>query len=203
MKKTLAALLILTLVLSLSACGAKPETAVDQYFTAAKAFDTEGMKAVIDPANEESVAATADLTKDKEDGYSEYFQNYLKENAAKITYTISNSEISGDTAKITVDCRYVDGGPILNATITEALQKIIGKAFRGEEFTKEETNQMFLDIMKTQTATLGETYKETSVEIICIKKDRKWYIAKVDQALLDVVTSGFVSAASGLGPGIQ
>ncbi len=199
MKKSLSVILVLAIILALSACGTKPETAVDGYFTAAKAFDPEGMKAMVDPANEEAVSAIAEFSDGSEDEYTKYFQDYLKESAKKITYTISGSEVDGDTAIVTVECKYIDGGPILSATVAEAFKKMMGIAFSGAELTEEETNQMFLDIMNEQTESLEETYKETTVKINCIKKDSTWYIADVNDDLLDVVTSGFVSAASDLG----
>ncbi len=120
--------------------------------------------------------------------------DYLKTNAGKMTYKVTGSEIDGDKAVVTVDCKYVNGGPLLKATIGEAFSKMMGLAFSGIEMTEEENNQIFMSIMKEQAKLIGETFKEATIKINCIKEQDTWYIAETNDELLDVVMSGFMTA---------
>lgn len=125
---------------------------------------------------------------------SKIIKKHLKTNAGKMTYKISESEVNGDKAVVTVDCKYVDGGVLLKATLGEAFAKILGMSFTGVEPTDEEMGQMFISIMQEQSKTLGETYSEDTLKINCIKQDDVWYIEEVSEEMLDVVMSGFISA---------
>jgi len=186
----------MVMLFSLVGCGpAKPEDTVEKYLTAAQKFDVEAMATNIAPSNTEDIDETTDITKEQEqDDYTKYFLDYLKTNAGKMTYKITGSEVNGDKAVVTVDCKYVDGGSLLKATIGEAFSKMLGLAFTDIEMTDEETSQMFVSIMKEQSKKIGETFSETTVKVDCVKMEGQWYIAEINDELHDVVMSGFVSA---------
>lgn len=196
MKKLFAMIVTTVMMLSLAACGSStPEATVDQYFAAAQKLDVESMVATIAPSNTENVEETTDmLNGEDQDDYTQYFLDYLKANAEKMTYTITDSDVDGDTAIVTVECKYVDGAPIIEATMGEVFSRVLGMAFSGAEPTEEEMAEMFISIMQEQTENLDESFMEAILAINCIKQDGVWYIAEVDDIMLDVVLSGFIAA---------
>jgi hypothetical protein len=200
MKKVISIIAATLMLLSLAGCsGAKPDSAVDKFFSAAKKLDVDAMGASIAPSNTEDVQKAKDiLTGEEEDEYAKYFLDYLQKNAEKMEYTITGTETNGDKAVVTVDCKYVDGGPLLRATVGEFFTKLLGMAFTGEEPTEEETNQMFVNIMQEQTAIISETYQEKTIDINCVQQDGVWYIEEVNDDMLDVVLSGFMTVGSEL-----
>lgn len=199
-KKIVSMVLLSVLVLVLVGCGGpKPEDTVNKYLTAAKVLDTETMATCILPSNEEDVQSTKDITDTEKDGeYPTYFKDYMTDSAKKMTYSITETKVTDDKAVVTVKCKYIDGGPLLKATIGEAFTKMLGSAFSGVEQTEEETNEMFVSIMKEQSELLGEKYKENTFKINCKKQDDNWYIAEVNNDLEDVVTLGFASVGADL-----
>lgn len=195
MRRLLAIITILILSFSLSSCGdPKPDEAIDKYLKAAQGFDIETMAAAIAPSNKEDVEETKTILEDEEDEYTKYFRDYLKTNAGKMTYKIVGSQVDGDKAVVNVDFRYVDGGPLIKATIAEVFSKMFGLAFTGVEITDEETGQIFITAMEEQSEIIPETYKEVSIPISCILEDGIWYISEIDDELSDVIMSGFITA---------
>lgn len=197
MKKRIIAALLACMLLLMGGCGntAKPEDTVENFFKAAQTLDLEAMITTIEPSNTEDINDTKALfDEDEFDDYTKYFLDYLKENAGKMTYTIGKSEVDGDKAVVTVDCKYVDGGPLLSATIGEVFKKTFELAFSGTEMTDEEMVQMFTGIMEEQRSVVEETFKESTLDINCVKQDGKWYISEMEDELLDVAMSGFLSA---------
>ena len=69
--------------------------------------------------------------------------DYLKANAKNI-YKIKDTKINDDTAVVTVDFKYVNGGPIIKATIAEYFAKGLSLVFSGIELTEEETSQIII-----------------------------------------------------------
>lgn len=198
MKRTFSILILAAIFLQLTGCGQKPEAVTEKYFSAARRFDFPAIADTIVPSNKEDISEAKDLTKEDSDEYTKYFLDYLKTNASKMTYKITGSEVKKDKAVVTADCKYVDGGPLLRATIGEAFSRMLGIAFSGAEMSDEETNQMFQNIMEEQSKVLGEKFKESTISINCIKQDNKWYIEEINDDLLDVVMSGFISAGKEL-----
>lgn len=197
MKKVVLAMVLVAMLISVVGCSkAKPEEAVSTYFDAFQKQDVETMETVVIASSTQEAVENNEAEDDTE--YVKYFEDYLKNNAEKMTYKVIDSEVDEDKAIVTVDCRYINGGPLLKATIGEVFQKIIGMAFAGIEMSEEETNQMFLSTMKEQSKTIGETYKEITIKIDCVKQDGKWFIAEVSDEMSDILTSGFTSVGKEL-----
>lgn len=199
MRKLISILVMVTMVLTVSGCFSsdKPESTVKEFIGAAKVFDVEKMESLINPSNSSEKEDIAELTKE-EDGneqYQKYFMEYLKENAGKIKYEVKDTEIDSNSAVVTVDFKYIDGAPILKATLTEYITKAFPLAFSGVEITDEDASQMFLTAMQEQRKTIEESYVEKTISIKCIKVDSKWYIDEVSDELLDVLMSNFISAS--------
>lgn len=196
MKKLILTIILAAMLMAFSGCGAaKPDATVDKYFAAAQKMDVEAMALTIVPSNTEDLDRTKNLMNDDDkDDYTKYFFDYLKSNAEKITYKITESEVDGDNSVVTVDCKYVDGGPLLKATIGEAFLQIFQMAISGVQATEEEMGQMFISIMEEQSAVLEETYKESTVKINLTMQEGTWYISEVSDEMVDVIMSGFISS---------
>ncbi len=191
MRKIISVFLIIFLVFTVGGCAnsPKPESTVKEFIEAAKKFDFESMAAKVNSSKEK----VTDLAKDENDQYQKYFLDYLKSNATKITYTIKDTKIDSNTAVVTVDFKYPNGGPLLKATIAEVFTKAMSLAFTGVELTEEETGQMFVAAMQKQQKELAESFTEKTLEIKCSKVDNQWYIDEPSDDLLDVIMSNFIS----------
>lgn len=194
MKKVITIAVMTVILLSFVGCATvKPENTVKKFFTATQTLDTEIMSSTIVTSNTSGVTAIKDLLKGDKSEMPTYVTDYLKNNAAKMTYKVTGIEINGDKAVVMVDCKYVDGGPLFKATFTSFFMKALPLAFSGTELTQEQTNQMLIDIMKEQSKLISETFKEVSLKVNCVKKDKAWYISEITDEMKDVAMSGFIS----------
>ncbi|HBF6576082.1 TPA: DUF4878 domain-containing protein [Clostridioides difficile] len=193
MKKIILALTTFLLAISLTACSsAKPEDTIDSFFNSAKKFDFEVMNKVMENNDEKYKDILKEL--DTKDPNAQYVLDYLKQNASKITYTIKDSEVKGDKATIKVECKFIDSTPLLQEIVAEAFTKMIGMSFSGQDLTDEKTTEMLVSIMKEKQKSVKETYVTKNVEFECSKKDNKWIISSVNDAVADVLLSNLVTA---------
>ncbi|AET70565.1 hypothetical protein Desor_5177 [Desulfosporosinus orientis DSM 765] len=178
----------------------KPESTVSSFIDAGKKFDLAQMAEMVTPTDSNGKEKISDVMKDNGEGsknqYQKYFIDYCKENAAKITYAVKESKIENDKATVTVDFKYVDGGPVLKATLGDVLSKALSLAFTGVEMNDEDMGQMFVSAMQTQKETVKESFLEKTIDIKLTKVDNQWYIDQPSDELLDVFTSNFVSVGN-------
>lgn len=193
MKKIILILTTFLLAISLTACSsAKPEDTINSFFSSAKKFDFEGMNKVMENKDEKYKDILKEL--ETEDPNAQYVLDYLKNNASKITYTIKDSEIKNNNAKIKVECKFVDSTPLLKEIVAEAFTKMLGMSFSGQDLTDEKTTEMLVSIMKEKQKSVEETFVTKTVEFECTKKDNKWIINSANDALADVLLSNLVTA---------
>ncbi|MCX7614927.1 MAG: DUF4878 domain-containing protein [Clostridiales bacterium] len=195
MKKTIYAFMIVLITIGLFGCSAssKPEDTVKNFFEATKVFDFEKMKTYVNS----DIGNLGLYSKDTEDNkVGEYFLDYLKENASKITYEIKKSEITDKTAKVTVDCKYNDSLPLMKEVVGEYLKQAISTAFSGMELTEEKSNEMIKNILNEKKANSKVTTIQKTIEINCTKKDGNWKIDSISGDLGNVITSNFLTAAN-------
>lgn len=198
MKKTVVIGLILVLVLAMTGCGSKPETAVDKFFSAVKTFDSEAMTKTLAPSATDNLGLASDYLNETVDPIAEPFVDYLKDNAKKITYEVTGTKVDGDEATVTVKCKYVDGSPLFTKIVEELFPKIMAAALSGKELTEEDMTQMGVEVLKDNIATATETFTEKTIDIPCVKIDGDWYVKLVGPELVDVVSSNLFTAAKGL-----
>ena len=204
MKKFFVVMLICIMALSVVACGTtEPEDTVNKYFKSAQSLDLEAMASSILPSNTNDIEETKEMLKEDKDDYTKYFLEYIKKNASKMTYEITDTIINNDKAVVTVNCKYIDGGTLLKATIGEVFKEMFGSLFSGVEKTEEEMDQMYLDILKEQEKSLPETYLEKVIKVEMVKKDNQWYIEEINDDMLDVILSGFITASLDLGKALS
>lgn len=200
MKKLFSLWMAGLMMIGLVACGApaSPKSTVESYFNAAKKLDSEAMSRQILPENTEAIAKTNEALVEAEDDSSKVFLDYLKANAAKMTYEITNVDESGDNAVVTIKSRYVNGAPVIQSVMEEAISKMFESAFSSQQPTEEETSKLFTDLMKEKQGEIEETFLTQTLQIPLVKSNGKWYINEVEDKMLDVVTSGFVSVFAGM-----
>ncbi len=195
MKKPIAVFMVFIMMLSLSGCGASPKSTISQYFKAAKTFDLPKMNNLLLEQSDFGKTDTSEDNKDDNNMFVEYFMDYLKSNAQKIEYDVTGSKIDGDKASVQVDCKYVDGSIILKTAMAEYFKQAFGYAFSGEKMSDEAMDNIMTGILTDVIDKSEETIKEVSITINCVKKDGSWLIDDVDNALLNIVTSGFTLAS--------
>lgn len=198
MKKILAIGLILALVLAMTGCGSKPETAVDNFFAAVKSFDSEGMSKALAPAATDNLGLASDYVNETVDPIAAPFVDYLKDNAKKITYEVTGTKVDGDEATVTVKCKYVDGSSLFNKIVEALFPKIMAAALSGKELTEEDMTQMGVEVLNENIAAATETFTEKTIDIPCVKIDGTWYVKLVGPELVDVISCNLFTAAKGL-----
>jgi len=171
----------------------KPESTVTDFIEAGKKFDLTKMATMVNPSNASKVTDVMKDGKDSKDQYQKYFLDYLKENATKITYSVKGSKIENDKATVTVDVKYLNGGPLLKATIGDVFSKAFSLAFTGVTMKDEDMNQMFISAMQKQKETVKDSFVEKTIDVKLAKANNKWYIDEPSDDLLNVFTSNFVS----------
>ncbi len=197
MKKFVSLFLALILIVSLAACSSapapKPEDTVKGFMDAAKGLDFEKMTTFINPTNKGSLTSISDGI--KADSAEKCFMDYLKTQSSKMTYEIKSSDVSGNTATVSVNCKYIDGTPFFKAVIEKFFTAAFEAAFAGKELTDEMTNEMIKKIVTEQQKAITDTFKESTVKIKCVKADGKWVLDTVDNDLGNIVTSNLMSAS--------
>jgi hypothetical protein len=198
MKKLLAIVLILVLTLALTGCGSKPETAVDKFFNAVKTYDSEAMTNTLAPSATDGLGSASEYLEVTSDPVAAPFLDYLKGNAAKITYDITETKIDGDKATVTVKCKYVDGSQLFGKIIEELFTELLTAAFSGQELTEEQMTQIGVDLLNKNLTTTTETFTEKTIDIDCVNVDGTWFVNTVSDEMADVVSSNLFTATKDL-----
>lgn len=190
--------LTVMLIFTLTACGGSgsPETTVGAFCDALKTFDVKGMMTQVDGAD----ASNADISSllAGEGDFPESLAAYFKENAAQMTYTIDSTTVDGDSATATVSFKYVDASPVIQAVFTEVLSEGFKLAMEGKEMSEEDMNALFDTSLETQKGTVEPTFAESTVEIELVKSSDGWKLTEINDDLMNIITSNFMSATSGL-----
>lgn len=199
MKKTRTALLALVLMASLSfgSCGdpGTPEGAVDRLFDAFMAFDPDAVNEALSPAAQGNLAGCEEFTEDLENPMASTLIDYLKRNAEGITYEILETTTDGDTATVSVKCKYVDGSARLGGMRPEDFAQLMELMFTGENLTGEEEALIALETLCSGDGLGGETYAEKTIKIDCVKAYGAWVVKEMNEDLADVFTSNLLDTA--------
>lgn len=198
MRKLVCAVISAVIVIGMSACqsASKPEDAVKGYFEAAKASDTEKMNSFVNPKNasSEDSSSTSSGRKEEIDLVNDLF-DYIKGNNKKVTYSIKSADTKDSSAVVTVDCKFVDAGPILKDSIADYIPKAFAKAFE-ESQSSDNSAKEIITLMRNKIKTTKETFTNKTIKINCVKINDKWYVDKENEDLKNVFTSNLVSAGN-------
>lgn len=178
MKKMLSLLLALTMMLSLAACGGSmpnPENTVKEAMSAVNPFDAEKVNLYWGDGAlnaEETDAATAQYV-------SMLFEN--------MTYEITGSEVTDNTATVDVSITNTDMGTAMNDVMTTYFTEMLSAAFSGTEMSEDEmTNRLMELIGETIVSDEYETVT-TDVELGLTYENKTWTITSGQDEAIDAM----------------
>ncbi|MBQ6389607.1 MAG: hypothetical protein IJH90_08330 [Mogibacterium sp.] len=212
MKKILTLVLLTAMLISLCACGAKapeqpepaePSATADIFFTALKTQDDETMATVYAGGKLDLLATAAqmdNLDKVIEDtGLSAVYEEEMKPKLLDFDYELSNEQIDGDKATVDVKIRTYGMGE----AFTETFNDFIAQAFIMMALTNATEEEIAAKAAEALTAKLTQlntkNYEKTAT-LSMTKVEDQWIVdeLKSDDAIVDVLTGGLVSAVNGV-----
>ncbi len=187
MRRILAVMCVLAMLVSLAACGAKetPEPVVNEFCQQMKAFDYEAMADCVQGAAINEEKAFGEDT-------PEAVMALMKETAQKITYTVVDTTVEEEKGTVRVDFEYPDLAPAFTATIGEFITQAFGMSIAGA--SDEEINQLLEKIFIEKIGKAEPTMTQTAVEFACVKTDDGWKIAKVPPEVMNIMMGNGLSA---------
>lgn len=183
MKKLGILLVSLAACISLSACSSKTDPVVTNFCNAMQQYNFEAMEECLADSEGESLE---ELFDDPE-GNGEKMLAILKECAAKMTYEIESSEVTDNTAKVSVKFNYVDLSSVVRTAFTEYMQQAFVLAFSGADDSALDT--LFDDIFSEKYNSAEITMTDASVEFECENTEDGWKITNVSTDVANVLTS--------------
>lgn len=194
MKRFSSILIVLCLILSFAGCSSapKPDETVKGFMDSSKNLDFTKMATFVNPNNTKDLNSVQ--SKINDDPTQKYFVDYIKTRNSKMTYEVKASNVSGDSASVSVYCKYIDSTPLLKAVFSEFLIEAMSLAFSGTELTDEQTGTMMKKIMDEKQKSITDTFKESTIDIKCVKINDKWYIDSINDDLFNVITANIISA---------
>lgn len=171
-----------------------PDTTVIEFMESAKKFDIESMISKIDPQHRDGMDDISELYEEGQKEENIYLLDYFKDNAKDITYKITDTRTSGDSAIVSVNVNYIDGTPLFRSVMSDYTKKVLASKFTGRELTQDQTIEIIIASMKKHEESVQKPTVNKQLEIKCIKIDDEWYIEELTEDLSNVVTSNILSA---------
>ena len=192
--------LLVLLCFSLSACTTDtPETVVTSFCDAMQTFDITRMQELIEHTENTEGADDAEEM-EKTDAISlqnpevsnqeiqTLLMDYVKENAAKMTYTITNVEAQEQTANVTVQFTYPDLSPMMRTVMQEYIANALIMVFSGNFDDDDRVAEMFLSLWQEQTATFKPAMTDKTVVFVCKQTEEGWKLVEMPDAVVDVIS---------------
>lgn len=183
MKKIIALVLSLVMILSLAGCGeaGKAEAAVKNLFEAFKSGNFEEAEKYL-----EKDAEGGEALGESDDMFNHVF--------TKIDYTIVSSEkLDGEAVNVTAAVTAPDMKVAVEAFFAKALEFAFENAFSeaplSDEETEAEMERLFIEA--TEKEDLGTVTNEVVIRVV--KTDEGWKV-KSDDYFADAITGGMMSA---------
>lgn len=186
-RKVAAVVTVFVVMLSLAACGPKPEETVKSFFDAAKKSD---------------IATMATYMKKDGDKGNFKFDNQEQEKIvkavfAKLSYEKVSSKEDGKNATVKVKVTSLDLPQIYGKVVTNMLPLLISSAMANNSNENDAKNQLmqgFLNAINDPNA----PKTTTEVDIKLVKSDKSWLIEPNDD-LLNALTGNLSKALSKTG----
>lgn len=198
MRKLTGVLLLIGILLLAGCSASKPESTVESFIESGKAFDTVQMASLLNPSDSginDQLTEALGKENDSRNQFQKYFLDYFKGNAAKITYTVKESKIEKNDAVVTIDFKYIDGGPVLKTTLQDVFSKAYLAAQNDTPMQNEEIGQMLVSSMQKNIEVNNATFTSKSLSIKLVKVDKTWYISELNEDLLDVFLSNYLTVS--------
>ena len=197
MKRFLACILALTMVLSLAACGGKapgPDSIVTKFCDAMKKSDYETMKTCLKTSSEDFDDLESGETGDEE---MDFLLDYVKDKNKEMTYKVESVEENDNQGTVKVTFNYNDMSPVVIAALGEYLQQAFAMIFT--DVSEEEMSTLFETIFTEKLQSVETTKAEATVEFKCEKGENGWLISEVPDDALHVMTCNVAKAFEGMG----
>lgn len=196
--KSIIAILIIALLLSLFGCGAKEASADDtvvRFSDAMKTFDLKTMGGCV--ANGEDVS---DLNVESDETFGALV-DYFKQWAGSLQYSVVSSEENGDHGTVVVEYTYTDASAVFSDAMADYFTQGMALSLNGA--SDEEISDLLTTLLveKAKTAQLGT--KQATVNYPMIKADGVWKIEELPEGAMHVVTSDLLRAAAAMAEAIS
>lgn len=168
-------LFILLLVPLLTGCTSKSEKVFNSFMNAVTNFDIDAIKSYGIGTSEDAPIET--YLESEDERYTELFQNYYKDKAAKIQYTIDSVKENGNSYLLTVTIKFVNSGPVYTAMIEKSIE--LGFSGASEDEIYEETKNIF--------NASNDVFIEKTFNVYINNTNGEWYIEDPNNNLLNVI----------------
>lgn len=189
--RSFAILLALCIVIGVTGCGAKresAETVVGKALDAAKEYDTEEIS---------KYWGDGDLGSDSD---GELGEETVKAILGGITYEIVDSKETEDTATVEVKISNVDMSNILTEVVADVFPTLLAEAFKpqAEQMTEEESNKLFSDKLTELLQRTDNQQATNTVTVELTLEDDAWVISGETDAAVDAMLGGVHSFAEAM-----
>jgi len=171
-----------------------PEDTVENFCKSMKEFDTAGM---LNYCRDKT--ADFDAAMEKDNAFASVLYEYFKENLAALNYTVRDPQITGDTAMVPVDFSYSDAGTLYKAALGEYFSKAFSLALSGAELTDEDSQAIFISAFEEEREKIKPVTSNATVEFACVKTDDGWLIERIDESVINIMTSDFMDTIKQVG----
>lgn len=192
--------LLLLICFSLSACTTDtPETVVTSFCNAMQTFDITRMQELIERTENTEGADDAEAMEETDtislqnpevsnQEIQTLLMDYVKENAAKMTYTITNVEAQEQTANVTVQFTYPDLSPMMRTVMQEYIANALVMVLSGNFDDDDMVVEMFLSLWQEQTETFQPAMTNKTVVFVCHQTEQGWKLVEMPDAVVDVIS---------------
>lgn len=188
MKKLFITLITACLLLSLTACGKKPESAVKGALDSIKSGNLKKLP--------EYVVDASDFEGPDYDQFKELFNDIFK----SMSYTIDKTETTDDkNAVVTTTITAPNVGEATKNAFVDFISWAIQQAVSEKELDEDEAGQKLIELVRENMTKLEGKTTTTTVDIEVIKDDKGNWKAKSDTDVVDAIMGGFLKAISDLG----
>lgn len=164
-----------------------PEGSINGLFSAVKNIDSENTTKHFEPDNENIVKDNF-LVVSEEDGKGKKLPQALKEYNSDMSHKITEVNVDGDTAVVSLDITY---SPAVEP-FTNASMEILALAFSsmGDEIDEEELDKKSDEILVRHLSEHKKEKETVSGTITLVKKDNLWFVRELDDKALVGISLG-------------
>lgn len=191
-------IMLLTLMGITGCVSGSPQEIVTTFLNNVIAYDFQAMSETIDRDNQEVVDMVVAMGDESTatDAMTQYVIELMKSSAAQLNYEILEVQEDGDTASVSVLCRYRDTRPLLAATFSEFMIQNINLAGSETLTSDQEMGKLFENILNDKMEEYGDETMEQTIVFSCVKTQGTWKIATLDTTIVNVITSGVFGFAN-------
>ncbi len=182
MKNILKVLLVLTMIITLTACAEKPEKVVNTFLSNCK------------KGNLTELYADDGDTALNDEQYASLFKTIF----SKMNYKIKKTEMKGENeAIVTTEITTVDMSSSFKDIVSDYISWAMGKVFSSEELSEEEVAAKLTELLNSALEQNKDKTITFTVDIRVTKDNNgKWQI-DLNNTLMNALTGGFYNSLAG------